>query len=441
LLLQQKRTKIPVNPKKIDCNKFQPFQPYSTTFNPQPLYLTFAWRYFRAKKSANAINIIAWLSVTIIAIVTCAQIIVLSVFNGFEGLVKSLYSSFYNDIRVSATEGKTFFLTPAQINELKKQPFVVGVSMLAEENALLKNEESQKVVSLKGVDENYQQISGVATKISDGKFEIGTVDTAKIVVGSGVQNAAFINVSDALPASNVTIILPRKTINTNAEEAISEGIVTAAGVFSIQQDIDEKFAITNIGFVKQQMGLADNEYSAAEMKLQLNTDIDVAKNTIQKLLGATIKVQSRYEQNANLYNTMRMEKWVVYAVLTLIIIIASFTIISVLTMLVLEKQKDISILRSMGTTKMGIQKIFLAEGLLLGVVGAFCGIALAFIICLLQMKFHLIKIIGGTFLIDYFPVKMIATDFLLVACTALGIAFFASWFPARKAASKAIALK
>jgi lipoprotein-releasing system permease protein len=405
------------------------------------LYLTFAWRYFKAKKTANAINIIAWLCVSIIAIVTCAQLLVLSVFNGFEGLVKSLYSSFYSDIRVTPTEGKTFTLTLAQINEIKKQPFVVGISMLAEENALLKNEESQKVVSLKGVDENYKSISGVAQKISDGKFDIGSIDTPKIIVGYGVQNAAFIHVNDALPASIVTIILPKKTLSTNAEEAISEGNARAAGVFAIQQEIDEKFAITNIDFVKRQMGLGVDEYSAIEMKLQPNTNIEEAKKTLQKLLGPSLKVQNRYEQNANLYNTMRMEKWVVYAVLTLIIIIASFTIISVLTMLVLEKQKDISILRSMGTTKMGIQKIFLAEGLLLSIIGAASGIALAVIICLLQIKFHLIKISGGSFLIDYFPVKMIATDFLMVAATALAISFLAAWFPARKAAAKSIALK
>jgi lipoprotein-releasing system permease protein len=405
------------------------------------LYLTFAWRYFKAKKTANAINIIAWLCVSIIAIVTCAQVLVLSVFNGFEGLVKSLYSSFYNDIRITPAKGKTFTLSATQISEIKKQPFVTGISMLAEENALLKNEESQKVVSLKGVDENYQKISGVAVKISDGKFDIGNIDTAKIVVGYGVQNAAFIHVNDAMPASVVTIILPKKTFSTNAEEAISEGNARATGVFSIQQEIDEKFAITNIDFVKQQMGLGANEYSAIEMKLQPNTNVEEAKKTLQKLLGPLLKVQNRYEQNANLYNTMRMEKWVVYAVLTLIIIIASFTIISVLTMLVLEKQKDISILRSMGTTKMGIQKIFLAEGLLLSIIGAASGIALAVVICLLQIKFHLIKINGGSFLVDYFPVKMIATDFLMVAATALVISFLAAWFPARKAASKIIALK
>jgi lipoprotein-releasing system permease protein len=405
------------------------------------LYLTFAWRYFRAKKSANAINIIAWLSVVIIAIATCAQVLVLSVFNGFEDLVKSLYASFYTDIRIIPTEGKTFTLTALQINEIKKLPSIAGISMIAEEKALIKNEASQKAISLKGVDENYVNVTDIKNKIINGSFDIGTIDAPKLVVGLGVQNSSYISVNDALPSSEVTIILPKRTTSINIEEAISEGNVFASGVFAIQQEIDDKFALTNIDFVKQQMGFTVDEYSAVEIKLSNKKDIEAPKESLQKLLGKNFIVQTRYEQNANLYSTMQLEKWAVYLVLTLIIIIASFNIISVLTMLVLEKQKDISILRSMGTTQWGIQKIFLAEGLLLGIIGAIIGIGLALVICFLQIKFHFIKLEGGSFLIDYFPVKLIITDFLLIATTIIVISLLAAWFPAKKAASKIIALK
>jgi lipoprotein-releasing system permease protein len=405
------------------------------------LYLSFAWRYFRAKKNANAINIIAWVTTAVIAFATCCQVLVLSVFNGFEGLVQSLYSSFYSDCKIIPTAGKTFTLTSAEINQIKNLPFVAGISMIAEEKALLQNEESQIGITLKGVDDNYKNISGVANKISIGKFDIGNMDTPKIVVGYGVQNAAFINVSDALPSSNTTIFLPKKTTNTNIEDAMSEGNAMASGVFAIQQDIDTKYAITNIAFVKQQMAFTENEYSSIEIKLKPSYRDDDAKKKLQPIIGGKLKVQSRFEQNANLYSTLRLEKWAIYAVLTLILIIAAFNMVSALTMLVLEKRKDISILRSMGSTKIGIQKIFLTEGLLLGIVGAASGISLAIIICLLQMKFHLIKITGNTFLIDYFPVKMIAADFLMVAGTALSISFLASWYPAKKAAGNEIALK
>ena len=405
------------------------------------MYFRFAWRYFRAKKSANAINIIAWVTTTVIAFATCCQLLVLSVFNGFEGLVKSLYSSFYSDIKIIPASGKTFKLTNAQINSIGKMPFNAGMAMIAEEKALLQNGEQQTVVSLKGVDKNYKNISGVASHISAGIFETGSVDTPKLVVGYGVQNAASINMSEAFPASNVTLILPKKSMNAVSVDAMSEGNATAAGVFTIQQEIDNQFAITNIDFVKQQMGFEDDEYSAAEIKLVAKADEETSQKSLQQYLGTGFKVQTRFEQNANLYSTMRLEKWAIYAVLTLILIIAAFNMVSALTMLVLEKRKDISILQSMGTTKTGIRKIFLTEGLLLGIIGAAAGIALALFICLLQMKFHIIKISGGSFLIDYFPVKLIGSDFLMVAGTAVFIALVASWFPASKAANQQIELK
>ena len=405
------------------------------------MYLSFAWRYFRAKKSANAINIIAWLSVFIIAIATCAQVLVLSVFNGFEDLVKSLYASFYTDVRIIPANGKTITLSLAQIEAIKKLPNIAGISMVVEEKALIKNEEAQKAISLKAVDDNYKNVTDINSKIINGSFNTGTVDNPKLVIGLGVQNSSNIRVNEALPSSVVTIILPKRTTSVNIEEAISEGNVLATGVFAIQQEIDDKFALTNIDFVKQQMGFNIDEYSAVEIKLVDNKNVKATKESIEKQLGKSIIVQSRYEQNANLYSTMQLEKWAVYLVLTLIIIIASFNIISVLTMLVLEKQKDISILRSMGTTKWGIQKIFLAEGLLLGVIGAIIGIILALIICFLQIKFHFIKLSGGSFLIDYFPVKLIATDFILIATTIVVISLLAAWFPSNKAANKIILLK
>lgn len=405
------------------------------------MYLSFAWRYFRAKKSANAINIIAWVTTTVIAFATCCQVLVLSVFNGFEDLVKSLYSSFYSDLRITPTEGKTFTLSPAQIALINKQPFVAGMSMIAEEKALLQNGESQTVVTLKGVDENFRNISGVATHISAGIFETGDADVPKLVAGYGVQNAASISMSENFPPSVITVILPKKTMNSDAADAMSEGNATTAGIFSIQQDIDNQYAVTNIEFVKSQMGFGIDEFSAAEIKMKEKSDPERGQSELKKILGKNFEVKTRYQQNANLYSTMRLEKWAIYAILTLILIIAAFNMVSALTMLVLEKRKDISILRSMGTTKTGIQKIFLGEGLLLGIIGAACGITLAFILLLLQIKFQFIKIQGGSFLIDYFPVKMIATDFLMVAATAVLIAFLASWFPTYKAAGQDIKLK
>ncbi len=401
------------------------------------MYLTFAWRYFKAKKSANAINIIAWVTVGVIAFATCCQVLVLSVFNGFEDLVKSLYSSFYADIKIVPATGKTFILTSAQMASLKKQPAVASFSLIAEEKALLKNADAQTVIYLKGVDENYKNVSGIASKTNRGKYFTGTPEAPYLITGSGIQNATSINFDPAFPVDDLTVILPkRNSRNNDPLQSLSEGFIKPAGSFTIQQEFDDKYAITNIGFVKKQMDFADDEFSAIEIKLTEKTDPYEARNGIATLLGKQYNVQTKYEQNTSLYNTMKLEKWAIYGVLTLILIIAAFNMVSALTMLVLEKRKDIGILQSMGADEKTILKIFLSEGLLLGGIGTATGLIMATSLCLLQLKFKIIKLAGGSFLIDYFPVKLMATDFFLVAITATTITFLAAWLPARKASKQ-----
>jgi lipoprotein-releasing system permease protein len=400
------------------------------------MFKTFAWRYFRSKKNANAINIIAWLSVAIIAIAVCAQVVVLSVFNGFEDLVKSLYSSFYTELKVTPVAGKTFLMDSAVAKKITSNPNIAIACFIVEEKALLKNEDAQTIVNLKAVDNNYKFVNDLSQKIISGAYDIGSADDPKLIVGSGVQDAGYINVSASLPASTPVLILPKKTESTALEANMSEALCTAAGVFAIQQEIDAKYAITNIDFVKQQMGLAANEFSAIEIKMKNEQQLAETTQQLEALLGINFTVQNRYQQNANLYSTMQKEKWFVYFVLTLILVIAAFNIISVLTMLVLEKQKDISILSSMGLTNAGVQKIFLHTGLLLAAIGGAIGIILSLTICGLQQQFKLIKLAGSTFLIDYFPVKIQILDIVAIVATTAIIALIASWFPAKKATDK-----
>ncbi len=407
------------------------------------MYFTFAWRYFKAKKSANAINIIAWVTVGVIAFATACQVLVLSVFNGFEGLVKSLYSSFYADIKIVPANGKTIILDSATIHTIQQVKGVAALSLTAEDKALLQNGEQQSITYLKGVDDNYIKVTGLASHIYEGQYNLGTADEPGLVVGAGIQNAAGIAVAYGIQPSAVTLIMPRrgKVSLSDPTQSLGEGTAIATGVFAIQQDFDNKYCITNIDFVKQQMGFAYNEYSAAEIKLKNSNAIASIKQQLQQLLGTSYTVETKYEQNMTLYNTMRMEKWAIYAVLTLILIVAAFNMISALTMLVLEKQKDINVLQSMGAHTSAVLKIFLSEGLLLGIIGTAAGILLALIVCFLQVKLKLLKLEGGTFIIDYFPVKLVAADFVLVAATALFITFLASLFPARKAAAQPFELR
>jgi len=398
------------------------------------MILKFAWRYFRAKKSANAINIIAWVTTAVIAFATCCQILVLSVFNGFEDLVKSLYTTFYSDIKVSPASGKTFFLSGQKINELKNLSFISKISAIAEEKALLRNGENQTVIYLKGVDSNYNFISHLSGKITRGTYETGDTDKPLIIMGSGIQNATGISLNPLFNTDPIIVILPKNNVQSSDPlESLSEGLIQPAGVFSVQQDFDNQFAITNIGFVKQQLGFKDDEYSSLSISLKNGIKPESVKADLQKILGNRYLVQTKYEQNANLYSTMQLEKWAIFAVLTLILIVAAFNMISSLTMLVLEKKRDISILSAMGASQNLIRKIFLSEGILLGVIGGGIGICLAAIICILQLNFHLIPMQGGSFLIDYFPVKMLWTDFVLVAITAISISILAAIFPAYSA--------
>jgi ABC-type transport system, involved in lipoprotein release, permease component len=402
----------------------------------------FAWRYFKAKKSTNAINVIAWVSIVAIMCITFAFIVVLSVFNGFEGLVKSLYSSFYTDIRISASAGKIITVTPGQLEQLKAVRDIKAWSLIAEEKTLLVSGDMQVIVDIKGVDSNYTSVTTVAEKLIRGEFETGTTEEPGIVLGNGVEYALQIQSDRHLYPLTVYAFRPGMNINpTDPYQGLAAGNVITTGTYMIQQDIDNKFALTNLGFMKQLMGMDEHEYSAVEIALYDPDKADAVKKQVQRIFGKDYLVQTKYEQNSSLYAVMTTEKWAIYGILTLMLIVAAFTMIGGLTMLVLEKQKDIQVLKAMGGTNSLIQKIFLSEGILLATIGLITGMVLAVLFCWAQVQFELIPIPGGTFLIDYYPVQLIPTDFVLVIITVLLVATLASWFPSRKAALQPIELK
>lgn len=405
------------------------------------LHLLFAWRYFKAKKSTNAINIIAWISIVAIVLGTAALILVLSVFNGFEGLVRSLYSSFYPDINISSAAGKVIVVTKSQLEQLRGLARIRNFSLVVEEKAMLQNGDYKSMVSLKGVDENYRYVTGVEGHMIKGSYNVGTADNPFVILGAGVENAVQVQSDKNLLALN--IYLPRRTSSELIDpvQNISEDSINTAGTFVIQQDFDNKYAITNLDFVKRMLALKDNEYGAIEIALKDPADANQIKPALAKIFPDRYKVQTRYEQNQSLYSIMRAEKWVIYAILVLLMIVFSFTIVSSLTMLVIEKEKDISVLHALGGNGNFIQRIFLSEGILLAVIGGIIGMLLALLLAWLQVHFQLIKLQGGSFLISYFPVRLKIGDFFLVGVTVLIIALLASWIPARKAALNEFSLR
>lgn len=405
--------------------------------------LLFAWRYFRAKKSTNAINIIAWVSMTAIVVGAAALILVLSVFNGFEDLVKSLYSSFYPDIKISPASGKTLTLTESQLDQLQSVQGLKAFSLVAEDKAILENDSNRFPVYLKGVDNNFAKVSGVADRVEKGTFDLGTDDHPLAVLGSGIGYALHIEAERALYPLGVYLFRKGSTdMSADPMMSLSHESMATSGEFRIQEEFDNNYVITNMAFVKRMLGLQPNEYSNVEVAVGNEEQTIPIQQQIRKILGEKdYKIQTRYEQNANLYGVMGTEKWFIYIVLTLILVVAAFNMVGALTMLVWEKQKDIHVLKALGASNSLIRKIFLSEGLLLGLLGGVTGMLLAFGICVLQIKYKLIPLQGDSFLIDYYPVKLVPTDFLLVLTTILIVALLASWIPARKAAAQPIELK
>ena len=403
--------------------------------------LLFAWRYFKAKKTTNAINVIAWISIGAIVVGTASLILVLSVFNGFEGLVKSLYSSFYTDLKILPATGKTIEVSPDQLRQLAGVPGIDGFSGVVEEKALLQNGDDQTVATLKAADDKYRYVTGVADYIVRGEFDLGSLDEPKLVLGVGLEGALGLMTDRNM--FSLRIILPRKNGGSQADplEDISIAEIQPSGAFFIQQDFDNKYAITNIDFARRALRMGEQEYSGIEIKLRPGFKDTEVQAAVAAIFGTGYKVQTRYQQNQSLYSVMNLERWIIYGVLSLILVVGAFNMIGALTMLVLEKQKDIGILHAMGARRGFIQRIFLNEGFLLAVIGGGIGMLLALAVAILQMKFHLLALEGGTFLIDYFPVELRITDFLLVGATVFIIALLASWLPSRKAARQQFALR
>lgn len=424
---------------KASSRSEQSFTIDHSPFTISPLNFLFAWRYFKSKKSTNAINIIAWVTVTAMAVGTAALVVVLSIFNGFEGLVKTLYSSFYPDIRITSEQQKIMLLDDATLAKIRVLTNIKAVSMVVEENVHLQNGDYRTNAVIKGVDENYNKASGVSSMITNGEFETGSVETPALVLGVGIENA--LNLMSDRAINPVTAYLPKRGVtSSNPLEAISTVNLQPTGSFSIQQDFDNKYVITNIDILKEMLGLKPNEYSSAEIKLANVKDEEATIASLQKLLGKGYLVENRYQQNRSLFAVMQLEKWAIYGILSLILVIAAFNMIGALTMLVLEKEQDIQILQAMGGSRKFIQRIFLTEGVLLALTGSIIGIILALIFSYLQVTFKLIPL-TGSFVIDYYPVKILLTDILLVITTVIVIGLLASWVPSVKAARQKVSLR
>ncbi|MFH0867110.1 MAG: FtsX-like permease family protein [Bacteroidota bacterium] len=400
--------------------------------------LYIARRYLFSKKSHNIINIISGISVLGFTVGTMALIVILSVFNGFESVVVSLFNTFNAEIQITAKEGKTFDVTTLPENEIKKIPGVVYLTDVIEENALLKYREKQYIATIKGVSPDYNKMSGLDTMIVDGEFVLQNDSNNYALVGQGVAYNLGLQLNDYLNPLEIYVPRRESTGMLNPLESFNSEVLFPSGVVSVQQDFDIKYVLIPIRFARKMLDYK-NEVSSVELGLKPGTNVDRVQRQIEKIAGDKFCIKNRFQQQELLYKIMKSEKWAIVLILSFILLVATFNIIGTLTMLILDKKKDIAVLWSMGADKALIRKIFFAEGMMITFFGAVLGLALGMMVCWLQQKFGFITMPDdGTFVISEYPVEIRRFDVMLVLAIDLVIGVITSWLPVHQISKRTI---
>ena len=348
-----------------------------------------AKRYFIAKRSHHLINIISKVSVIGVGVGTMGLIIVLSVFNGFGNLVLSMYNSFDPDLKITSVHGKTFNPDNAALSQIKIIKGVESVSLSLEENALLRYRDRQFIATIKGVSDDYFTTTGLQNKIIDGTsvLQNGAVDY--MFVGGQIAYSLGLKTND--PLNRISVFVPLKGVDASTAlmdptTAFAQRSIIASGIFSVQQDFDTKYVIVPLRFIREMMSDTVS-VSTIEIKLAEGVNAEKILAQVEALTGKGFEVKDRYRQHDFLYKILKSEKAGVYLILGFILLIATFNIFGTLTMLIIDKKKDIVTLMNIGANLPLVQRIFLIEGLLISLGGAFGGMIVGTLICYLQKKF------------------------------------------------------
>lgn len=410
-----------------------------------PFYI--AKRYIIAKKNHNAINLISIISVVGVAIGTMALIVLLSVFNGFDDYIRTLYNSFNPDFRITPAQGKVFFLDTDRYNQLKNTEGVLYISQILEDNVLVKYDDKQSAAKVKGVDEYYDEVTRIdcsiieqpdSTTIKQLRLDPDEFKSSDLlyhdfinfaIIGEGLAYVLGINLSFR---DQLSLYVPRrlKKVSFNPEKALKSISFLPGSIFRIEPDIDLSYIIVSIDHARKLF-----EYPDEISSLEIKTDPEYNQNTIQskleKIMGDDFIVKNRYQQNELIYKTMKAEKWAMFFILAFILVIASFNIIGSLTMLIIEKKDDINTLQSLGANLSVIKRIFITEGVMITVFGGIAGLLTGLLICYLQIRFGFVKPPGDSLVIDAYPCVVRLKDVILILFTVLLVGFFVAWFPVR----------
>jgi lipoprotein-releasing system permease protein len=370
-----------------------------------------------------------------------ALILVLSVFNGFEGLVLSLHNQFTPDLQITPLKGKTFTLSEAQLEKLRSHKGITAIAPVLEEKAMLKYQDREYIATVKGIDKNYLKVNAVEAAVAEGSFILSDNNLEYMVLGAGVRAALGVNISDGINA--ISVFLPRRGKQATSllpTDAFNRRFIFPSGVFSIQQEFDYEYVYVPISFLREALKY-ENEISALEIKVNTEADINKVKEEVLDIVGNGFKIKDRYEQDETLFKVMNTERVVAYGIFAFVILIISFNITGALSMIVIEKSKDIAVLKTMGATKQWVTKVFLLEGLLIAFIGSSAGILLASLVGFIQIHFEVVKMNTSTMVVDAYPIVFKTESFVVVFCITMVIGIIASLIPSIRAGKIIMALK
>ena len=408
-----------------------------------PLYI--AKRYLFSKKSTNAINVISVISVIGVAVATMALVIVLSVFNGFHDLVATFFTNFDPQLEVVPTQGKTAPSDDPLLAKMKALPAVDVATESVEDQALALYKGQQAMVIVKGVDDNFDQLTHVKDILfGDGTYSLHAGNLQYGIMG--IRLAAALG-TGARFGDYLRIYAPQKEGQFDAanptQAFVVDSLLSPGVVFAVNQSkYDKNYIIAPIAFARNLFG-QQGRLSSLEFRLKNGSDLDAVKKEMQSIGGSKYKVMDRFEQQADTFKIMQIEKYIAYIFLTFILIVACFNIIGSLSMLIIDKKNDVTTLRNLGANEHQISQIFLFEGWLISAFGAIIGIGLGLLLCWLQQQYGFVSLgnSSGTFIVNAYPVSVHYTDVSLIFVTVLIVGWLAVWYPVRKILAPGKSLK
>jgi lipoprotein-releasing system permease protein/zinc transport system substrate-binding protein len=387
-----------------------------------------AIRYLFSKKRQNVINLVSFISVCGVAVGTMALVCVLSVFNGFQGVIEGLFSNFDPPLQLSSSYGKCF--EPDSVKHLLEHEYVDTYCEIIEDNALVQYADKQLPLKVKGVPSNYTAINNIDSILIDGSFYLDDPHVNTGVAGVGLVRALGASVHFVEP---LWLYVPKRNAKVNLmhpDKAFHREFLYLSGIFMVQQEkYDNNLMLISLPLARKLFEYP-TQVTAIELKLKDGIDYADAKTELAALLGEEYVLKDRYEQQAEFYSMLQIEKWVTYLILSFILLIAVFNIIGSLSMLIIDKKNDVLVLRNLGASDLTIKRIFLFEGWMISIVGAIVGVILGLLLCFLQCQFGLLSLGGGEgFVIQDYPVKVQVLDVMIIFFTVIIMGFLAAIYP------------